>query len=88
MLASRQEEACHLSAERVQDCKLCRHLAENTTNESDTGAVDISTGRAGKEMASHHYVRLTIHSKELQQIVLFCAAKAVWQTANPDFVET
>ncbi len=28
------------------------------------------------------------HSKELQQMVLFCAGKAVWQTANPDVVET
>ena len=39
-------------------------------------------------MAFHHQVRLTIHSKELQQMVLFCAAKAVWQTANLDIAET
>ncbi|DBA71939.1 TPA: hypothetical protein ACH3X2_010692 [Trebouxia sp. C0005] len=31
---------------------------------------------------------LTVHSKEIQQMVLFCAAKAVWQTANLDIVET
>ena len=42
--ASRQEEACHFSAERVQNCKLCWYLAENTTNEFDTGAPDISAG--------------------------------------------
>ncbi len=39
-------------------------------------------------MAFHYHVRLTIHSKELQQVVLFCATKAVWQTANLDVVET
>ena len=39
-------------------------------------------------MAFHYQVRHTIHSKELQQMVLFCAAKAVWQTANLDIVET
>ncbi len=39
-------------------------------------------------MAVHYQVRLTVHSKELQQMVLFCAGKAVWQTANPDVVET
>ena len=37
-------EACHFSAERVQNCKLCWDLAENNTNESDPGVVDISAG--------------------------------------------
>ena len=44
VLASRQKEAWCFSAERVQNCKLCWDLAENTTNEPDLGAVGIFAG--------------------------------------------
>ncbi len=39
-------------------------------------------------MAFHYQVRLTVHSKELQQMVLFSAAKPVWETPYLDIVET
>ena len=41
--AGRQEEACHFSAKRVQICKLCRDLAKNTPNETDSGAIGIAS---------------------------------------------
>ena len=44
VFASRQQEACHFSAEKVQNRKLCWDLADNTTTEPDPGVVDISAG--------------------------------------------
>ena len=39
-------------------------------------------------MAIHNQIWITIHSKELQQVMLFFAGKAVWQTTNLDIVVT
>jgi len=39
-------------------------------------------------MAFYNHVRHTNHSNELQQMVLFCVKKAVWQTVDVDIAET
>ena len=39
-------------------------------------------------MVVHHKVRHALYRKELQQMVLFSAAKPVWETPYLDIVKT
>ena len=39
-------------------------------------------------MAFHHQVRHALYRKTFQQVVLFSAAKPVWETPYLDIVET